>query len=164
MYPNHMKDRAPNLPAKSFITNFLAWEPIFLRSEPAFLYKSLLPCKFSAKTVHGASQTSKIRHFTRFFTHFCDPDSLKMKFRWRNSISDFFLRMCTTDLTPVVLLKSEHHLQLETVLTACRVSYTKTVVRYMTWWHVKQYRRRYRKALRQVDLLIPDMPNACMRM
>ena len=77
LYGNHMKNRAPNLPAKSFITNFLAWEPIFLRSESGFLYKNLLPCKFSAKTVHGASQTSKIRHFTRFFTHFCDPDSLR---------------------------------------------------------------------------------------
>ena len=78
LYPNHMKNPVPNLPAKSFITNFLAWEPIFLRSESAFLYKNLLPCKFSAKTVHGASQTSKIRHFTRFFTHFRDPDPLRI--------------------------------------------------------------------------------------
>ena len=32
------KNWAPNLPAKSFKTNFLAWEPIFLRSESAFFY------------------------------------------------------------------------------------------------------------------------------
>ena len=73
-----MKNPVPNLPAKSSVLAVLAWEPIFLSSESAFLYKNLLPCKFSAKTVHGASQTSKIRHFTRFFTHFRDPDSLRI--------------------------------------------------------------------------------------
>ena len=78
LYPRHMKNPVPNLPAKSSVLAVLAWEPIFLSSESAFLYKNLLPCKFSAKTVHGASQTSKIRHFTRFFMHFRDPDSLRI--------------------------------------------------------------------------------------
>ena len=41
MYPTHMKNRAPNLPAKSFKTIFSAWQPIFLTSESNFFNKIL---------------------------------------------------------------------------------------------------------------------------
>ena len=41
LYPNHMKNRAPNLPAKSFKTNFSAWQPICLTSESNFFNKIL---------------------------------------------------------------------------------------------------------------------------
>ena len=77
LYPNHMKNRAPNLPAKSFKTFFLAWEPIFLSSESRTIYKILQSYEFSLKTVCGASQTSKIQLFTWFFTHFLDPNFLR---------------------------------------------------------------------------------------
>ena len=41
LYPNHMKNRAPNLPAKSFKTIFSAWQLIFLTSESNFSCKIL---------------------------------------------------------------------------------------------------------------------------
>ena len=41
LYPKHMKNPVPNLPAKSSVLAVLAWEPIFLRSESSFLYKIL---------------------------------------------------------------------------------------------------------------------------
>ena len=76
MYPTPPKNRVPNLPAKSFKMNFSTCKPIFLRLDRETIYKILLPCKFSAKTVCGASQTSKIQLFSRFFTHFRDPNFL----------------------------------------------------------------------------------------
>ena len=41
LYPNHVKNRGPNLPAKSFKTIFSTWQPIFLSSESNFFNKIL---------------------------------------------------------------------------------------------------------------------------
>ena len=56
---------------------FSTQEPIFLSSDSETIYFFLNLYQFSAKTVCGASQTSNIQLFTRFFTHSLDPNSLR---------------------------------------------------------------------------------------
>ena len=77
MYPNHMKNRAPNLPAKSFKTIFSAWQPIFLTSESNFFNEILqFPLGF-AQNGSWSVPNKQNPSFTLFFTHFLDPNFLR---------------------------------------------------------------------------------------
>ena len=55
------------------------------------------------------------------------------------------------DRTLLVLLKSEHQMQIEVMLATSRESQTRIIIRYMSWWHARNSLRRYWKALQQVS-------------